>query len=335
METSSAFVATNNAIDAKSDTDASGRALSPAVPMRANNAEATDSPLAVEVRTVSKTFGKTEALKSVSLSVKPGEMVALIGASGSGKSTLLKHLSGLVVANQTESCIKVNGSTIQKNGDLNTNIRQLRAHIGFIFQQFNLVGRMPLLKNVMTGMLAEIPSWRSLIQYFTHREKVIAMEALARVGMAQYAGQRASTLSGGQQQRAAIARALIQQAKVILADEPIASLDPESSRKVMRSLQKINQDDNVTVLVSLHQVDFAMQYCERIVGLRDGEILYDGSSEGLTTEILRDLYGSEFSDVEEGIDILAHLTDKKHRATEQKKQAMKRHVLEHVAAAEL
>jgi len=248
---------------------------------------------AVEINHLKKTYGKTQALKNVSLSIMEGEMVALIGASGSGKSTLLKHLSGLEVSDTTDCFIKVCGKTIQRNGDLTTNIRKLRADIGFIFQQFNLVGRMSLLKNVVTGMLAGIPLWRSITQ------------------MAEYAGQRASTLSGGQQQRAAIARALVQEPKIILADEPIASLDPESSRKVMRSLRKINSDDHVTVVVSLHQVDFAMQFCDRIVGLRDGEILCDGSPGDIGTETLRELYGAEFSDVEEGMDILALISENK------------------------
>jgi phosphonate transport system ATP-binding protein len=266
---------------------------------------------AVEINHLKKTYGKTQALKNVSLSIMEGEMVALIGASGSGKSTLLKHLSGLEVSDTTDCFIKVCGKTIQRNGDLTTNIRKLRADIGFIFQQFNLVGRMSLLKNVVTGMLAGIPLWRSITQCFTQAEKIAAMEALRRVGMAEYAGQRASTLSGGQQQRAAIARALVQEPKIILADEPIASLDPESSRKVMRSLRKINSDDHVTVVVSLHQVDFAMQFCDRIVGLRDGEILCDGSPGDIGTETLRELYGAEFSDVEEGMDILALISENK------------------------
>lgn len=167
------------------------------------------------------------------------------------------------------------------------------------------------MKNVLVGMLSQIPIWRGLPGWFTHSEKNTAMQALAKVGMAEYATQRASTLSGGQQQRAAIARALVQKAKVILADEPIASLDPESSRKVMRLLRKVNRENKITVLVSLHQVDFAMQFCDRCVGLRNGQGVYDGPSSELTMTMLQDLYGAEFCDVEEGLDIYSKIQKKK------------------------
>lgn len=264
---------------------------------------------AIEVEKLSKTFGCTKALDNVSLRVAPGEMVALIGASGSGKSTLLKHLNGLHLSDGAAGYIRAAGKTVQIQGDLNTKIRGIRAEIGFIFQQFNLVGRLSLLKNVLVGMLSEIPLWRSLTGWFTRQEKETAMVALHKVGMAEYASQRASTLSGGQQQRAAIARALVQKAKVIIADEPIASLDPESSRKVMRMLRKVNNENNITVLVSLHQVDFAMQFCDRCIGMRNGQIVYDGPSTELTTSLLQDLYGAEFCDVEEGLDIYSRINN--------------------------
>jgi phosphonate transport system ATP-binding protein len=261
----------------------------------------------IEVADLCKTFGKTKALDHVSIRVQPGEMVALIGASGSGKSTLLKHLSGLHISDETNSYIRVLDNTVQLRGDLNTRIRRIRADIGFIFQQFNLVGRLTLLTNVMTGMLSRIPMSRSLLGWFTRKEKELAMRALEQVGIADYAMQRASTLSGGQQQRAAIARAMVQEAKIIFADEPIASLDPESSRKVMRSLRRINTEKAITVLVSLHQVDFAMQFCQRCIGLRDGRVVYDGPTSDLNTELLRELYGAEYCDVEEGIDIYSRV----------------------------
>jgi phosphonate transport system ATP-binding protein len=268
-------------------------------------------PLAIDVDRLSKTFGSTRALSHVSLQVAPGEMVALIGASGSGKSTLLKHFSGLHTSDDAPGYVRALEKTVQISGDLNTKIRHIRAEIGFIFQQFNLVGRLSLIKNVLVGMLSQIPIWRSLPGWFTHSEKQAAMQALTKVGMAQYATQRASTLSGGQQQRAAIARALVQKAKLILADEPIASLDPESSRKVMRMLRKVNRENKITVLVSLHQVDFAMQFCDRCIGLRNGQIIYDGPSAGLTTAMLQDIYGAEFCDVEEGLDIYSKIREKK------------------------
>jgi phosphonate transport system ATP-binding protein len=265
---------------------------------------------AVETSNLCKTYGDTSALDDVSVTVEPGEMVSLIGPSGAGKSTLLRHLSGLSASDSNESYVKVLGQTVQKNGDLNAHIRAIRSDVGFIFQQFNLVGRLPLLTNVLTGMLSRVPTWRSLLRFFTYEEKKCAMAALDRVGMAKYASQRASTLSGGQQQRAAIARALVQEAKIITADEPIASLDPESARKVMQNLRDINEKDGVTVLVSLHQVDFAMRFCRRCIGMREGRVVFDGSTAELDTATLRGIYGSEYSDVQEGVDMFAHLAEK-------------------------
>ena len=145
----------------------------------------------------------------------------------------------------------------------------------------------------MLGVLGRIPAWRGTLGLFSRSEKILAMEALKRVGMDGYAAQRASTLSGGQQQRGAIARALVQRAEVLLADEPIASLDPESARRVMDNLARINREDGITVVVSLHQVAYAMRYCPRTIALRDGKIVYDGTSEALNAAFLRELYGAD------------------------------------------
>ena len=183
---------------------------------------------AITIESLNKTFGKRKALRRVGIRVAPGEMVALIGPSGSGKSTLLRHVSGLVAGDRGSGSIRIFGREVQKNGAVTADIRQIRSEVGFIFQQFNLVGRLPLLTNVMAGMLARVGTWRSLLGWFSRDEKRRAMQALHRVGLAEYAAQRASTLSGGQQQRAAIARAMEQRARIILADEPIASLDPET-----------------------------------------------------------------------------------------------------------
>jgi phosphonate transport system ATP-binding protein len=287
-------------------------AKSQAVSVNVENGKS-DQNLAVDVCNISKTFGKTKALNNINLQVKSGEMVALIGASGSGKSTLLQHLSDLVTSDSQPSHIKMMDRTVQLDGESNCKIREIRADIGFIFQQFNLVHRLPLLTNVLTGMLASVPIYRSMIRWFTHTEKKKAMEALMRVGMVDYATQRASTLSGGQQQRGAIARALVQGAKIILADEPIASLDPASSTHVMETLSKINQEDRVTILVSLHQVDYAMRYCPRSIGLQQGQVVFDGPSAELTPSLLRDIYGAEFGDIEEGVDMLS-LIGERHQA---------------------
>jgi phosphonate transport system ATP-binding protein len=251
---------------------------------------------AVEVRNLSKTFqGGRKALDNVSLQIGPGEMVALIGASGSGKSTLLRHLAGLVAADRTSgSCaVSVGGCSVQSAGRLTSEVRRIRGNIGFIFQQFNLVNRLSVITNVLIGTLSRLPLWRTLTFRFPEDERRLAIAALQRVGIADWAFQRAASLSGGQQQRAAIARAMVQRAELVLADEPIASLDPEAARRVMESLAELNRADRVTVLVSLHQVQFAMRYCPRTIALRDGKVVFDGASAALTPEKLGELYGAE------------------------------------------
>lgn len=250
------------------------------------------SNYAIEVSGLYKSFGKKKALHDINISIAPGEFVALIGSSGSGKSTLLRHTSGLIPADKKSGFITVFDKTVQNEGKINHKIREIRADIGFIFQQFNLVGRLTLLQNVLVGMINRVPTWRSLTRFYTQEEKMSAMNSLYRVGLHEHVMQRASTLSGGQQQRAAIARTMEQQAKVILADEPIASLDPESARMVMDSLARLNAEDKVTIVISLHQVQFALQYCPRSIALKDGEIVFDGPSTQLTPEKLKDIYGT-------------------------------------------
>lgn len=250
---------------------------------------------AIEVRSLSKHFNpQRAALNAVSLRVEPGEMVALLGASGSGKSTLLRHLSGLHRADPgTLSEVKVLGRTLQSRGRLSRETRALRQEMASIFQQFNLVDRLPVLSNVMVGALHRLPLWRSLLRAFPQDELQRAYDALRHVGIEACAWQRASTLSGGQQQRAAISRALVQGAKIILADEPITSLDPASSRRVMELLAQVNRERGVTVLVSLHQIDYAFAYCPRTVALRQGEVVYDGPTAALSEERLHQLYGTQ------------------------------------------
>ena len=252
-----------------------------------------DVPPAIEVRTLSKTFrGGRRALNRVGLSIRAGEMVALIGPSGSGKSTLLRHLSGLLPGDRgDDGAIAVLGRQVMTGGRISRDVRELRAKIGFVFQQFNLVGRLPVLTNVLCGALGRVPTWRALLGLFPAEERDAALLALARVGIGPQAWQRAGTLSGGQQQRAAIARALVQRAEIVLADEPIASLDPNSARRVMDALADINRD-GITVVVSLHQIDYALRYCPRTVALADGAVVYDGPSEALSAERLRQIYGT-------------------------------------------
>lgn len=248
----------------------------------------------VDIRNVSKTFGNgRRALIDVSASLERGEMVALIGASGSGKSTLIRHIAGLLTANRGADggIIEVAGAVVQEKGRLTSKVASIRQNLGVIFQQFNLVPRLPVLTNVLTGCLGRIPRLRGTLMMFSHEEKLIAMRALNRVGIDETARQRAGTLSGGQQQRAAIARCLVQEVDVILADEPIASLDPASAKRVMEILSEINRAENATVLVSLHQVEYARRYCPRTIAMRDGQIVFDGPSQQLTTAFLREIYG--------------------------------------------
>lgn len=248
----------------------------------------------IHVDGLNKSFSGKQVLFDLGMAVNAGEMVALIGASGSGKSTLLRHMAGLVCGDKHHtSSIRVLGQSVQQAGSLNGQVRRLRADIGYIFQQFNLVGRLSVLTNVLLGHLGRMPRWRGSLGLFNAEEKERAMAALERVGLAEYAHRRASTLSGGQQQRVAIARALSQQAEVILADEPIASLDPESARKVMDILADINQTDGKTVVVTLHQVDYAVRYCKRVVALKSGRVHFDGSVHALNSAFLNELYSGD------------------------------------------
>jgi len=250
---------------------------------------------AVCVRELTKTFGAAnKALDNVSIRIREGEMVALIGSSGSGKSTLLRHIAGLLQSDRGGvSEISIFGHVMQSRGRISSDARAIRSRVGVVFQQFNLIGRLKVLTNVLTGNLGNMPHWKGCLGFFDAEQKRQAMRALQRVGIAAQAMQRGSTLSGGQQQRAAIARTLVQGAKLLIADEPIASLDPSSSRKVMDILSDLNRQDGITVMVSLHQVEYALKYCPRTIALRAGVVVYDGPSEALTPKFLGDLYGAE------------------------------------------
>lgn len=255
--------------------------------------------MGISLRNVSKTFccglrRRHGALDRVSFDIDDGEMVALIGPSGSGKSTLLRLIGGLIAADAGSGPIRVGGCTVQDDGRVTPEVRTIRAGIGMVFQQFNLAPRLPLITNVLVGMIARVPTWRSMAGIFTEAERHLAIEALERVGIAEQAWQRSSTLSGGQQQRAAIARALVQKARVILGDEPIASLDPRSCRLVMESFARINREDRATVVVSLHQIDWAGRFCPRTIALRAGRVVFDGPTASLSPARLRDIYGDEF-----------------------------------------
>jgi phosphonate transport system ATP-binding protein len=247
----------------------------------------------IKVLQISKTFKpETVALKNVSFNIEPGEMVALVGPSGSGKSTLIRIIACLEnIDNAGSGLINLFGKCVQADGKILSSIKTVRKRLGVVFQSFNLVGRLSLETNVLTGLLGHMPRWRGILGYFLKSERIRAFTALQRVGILAQSRQRASTLSGGQQQRAAIARTLVQNADIILADEPVASLDPAAADKVMQTLAQINLEDKATVLVSLHQIEYALKYCTRIIALKDGGLIFDGKTTDTTPDFFTKLYG--------------------------------------------
>jgi phosphonate transport system ATP-binding protein len=243
--------------------------------------------LVIDVKNLTKVFPNgTVALKNVSLEVPKGQMMALIGLSGSGKSTLMRHLNGLTLPN--EGSVTVLGVGVNEADK--RQLRNLRRQVGFIFQQFGLVGRITAIENVLSGALGSLKGPRYGVGSYNLSLRKLALENLKRVGMADFAFQRADTLSGGQMQRVAIARTLMQKPLVMLADEPVASLDPESSAQVMDILLKIAKEENLTVVVTLHQVELAMGWADRIVGLRDGEVVLDDAPKKLGTKKVMEVY---------------------------------------------
>ena len=250
-------------------------------------------PSAIRVACGDKTFAARRALAGVQFDVGVGQRVALIGASGSGKSTLLRCLCGLETLDAGASEVDMFERPLQRAGRLASNVRELRRDVGIVFQQFNLVGRLPVLTNVLMGIAAEQPLWRAVTGAFPDVDKARALDVLSSVGLSEQAFQRASTLSGGQQQRAAVARVLLQGAKLLLADEPVASLDPESTRRVMDLLLELNRSRGITLVISLHNVALARRYCERAIALRNGVVVFDGSTNALSPTFLKNLYGTD------------------------------------------
>lgn len=230
--------------------------------------------------------GGVTALEPLSLTIAPGEFVALVGASGAGKSTLLRTLNGLVTATSGE--VVIDGVTLSPR-----TLRAIRARTGMIFQQFNLVGRLNVMTNVLTGRLSHRRGLASLLHRFPREDFDIAHEALERVGLTDKAWERADRLSGGQQQRVGIARALAQRPRLILADEPVASLDPGTSVEVLDLLSAINLSDGVTMVVSLHQPEYVRRYASRVIGLRRGVLVFDGPPDAMDDAMLGTLYGTD------------------------------------------
>ncbi len=231
-------------------------------------------------------------MKDLNLEIKPGEFVVIVGSSGAGKSTLLRAVNGL--NRLTSGQVEVDGQTVpQKEG---RDLRLLRKRVGMIFQDFRLVKRLTVLSNVLIGRLAHVPGWRAMLNFWPAHDKEVAMTALKRVGITEKAWVKASQLSGGQQQRVGIARALAQEPAIILADEPVASLDPVTTHQIMKDLVRINRELGITTLVNLHFLDLARQYGKRIIGLRFGELVYDGSASTVTDDDFRNIYGRDFTE---------------------------------------
>lgn len=247
-----------------------------------------DSQYAVQLQNVTKNFGTVLGLDNVKVGFRTGEITVLLGLSGSGKSTLLRHINGIQVP--SSGTVRVLGHNV---GELNKReLRELRKDVGMIFQSFNVVGPMSVLENVCTGALGSLRGPRLSLFTYPKAVKREALEVLDRVGLATQAHQRTDTLSGGQQQRVAIARALMQHPKILLADEPVAALDPVSSASVISLLEQICREDNLTVISSLHQVQLAIDFADRIVGLQSGRIKFDRPTDGLTAEATAMIYSS-------------------------------------------
>ena len=231
------------------------------------------------------------ALKNVSLDIKQGEFVAIIGLSGAGKSTLLRTINRM--HDISEGSLTVNGQEV--NDLAGKDLRKFRRKIGMVFQSFNLVTRTTVVNNVLTSRVPDMPLWKSIIGLYSKEDKVIALEALDKVGILDKAYVRADQLSGGQQQRVALARTLAQKPEIILADEPVAALDPITAKQVMDDFKKINKELNMSVLINIHHVDLALKYADRVIGIKAGEIVYDGPSAEVDSEVLKQIYGRELA----------------------------------------
>ena len=236
---------------------------------------------------MSKTYPNgTKGLQDVNLNIEQGEFVAIIGLSGAGKSTLIRTINRMI--DVTEGQLIVDGTDVMTLKG--KSMRRFRRKIGMIFQSYNLVTRSTAIKNVLSSMVPDMNFWRVLLGLFTKEQKMKALEALDKVGILDKAYTRCDELSGGQQQRVSLARTLNQDPTIILADEPVAALDPVTARQVMSDFARINKEMNITVLINIHHVDLALQYATRVIGIRAGRIVYDGSTANVTKEILDEIY---------------------------------------------
>ena len=240
----------------------------------------------LRIKNLKKKFKDTVAINKVNLEIEEGKITGIIGRSGSGKSTLLRMINRLI--EPTEGTIEYNETIVT---DIKGKaLRKWRSECAMIFQQFNLVDRLDVLTNVLIGSLGRNYSFLNLLGYFSKEEKINALRNLNRFELTEKSLQRSGTLSGGQQQRVAIARALMQKPKILLADEPISSLDPKNSKRVMDDMLKINREDGITIICNLHSLEIAKKYCDRLIGLSEGEVVFDGKPNELTADISKKLY---------------------------------------------
>ncbi|MGE8129871.1 phosphonate ABC transporter ATP-binding protein [Methylobacterium sp. NPDC080182] len=245
------------------------------------------------IEDLTRQYGDRRAVDGVSLRIEPGSFVGVIGRSGAGKSTLLRLINRLVDPSS--------GRILHDGREVTTlrgrPLREWRTRCAMIFQQFNLVGRLDVMTNVLMGRLSHVPTHRALLRQWSAEDRAMALAALESFDMGEFAGQRADGLSGGQQQRVAIARALVQEPEILLADEPVASLDPRNTRLVMDALADVNRRYGITVLCNLHSLDLARAYCDRLVGLAAGRVVFEGGPFDLTEDVARRLYGLEAGEV--------------------------------------
>jgi phosphonate transport system ATP-binding protein len=247
----------------------------------------------IEFKNAGKTYPNgTKALEKVNLTIAQGEFVAVIGLSGAGKSTLIRLVNKMIPI--TEGSLSVDGVDV---GPLNGGaLRKFRRNIGMVFQSFNLVYRTSVLNNVLASRVADLGFWRTLFGLYSKKDKLLALESLKKVNILEKAFVRVDQLSGGQQQRVALARTLAQKPKIILADEPVASLDPITANLIMKDFKRINEQENITIVVNMHHVDLALKYAKRVVGIKKGNVVFDGPSETVTENTLKEIYGRDLNE---------------------------------------
>ncbi len=249
----------------------------------------------IEFTKVSKVYGNgVKGLDEVSLKIDQGEFVAIIGLSGAGKSTLIRTINKMI--DITAGRLTVNG--VDVSALKGRALRKFRRKIGMVFQSFNLISRVSVINNVLTARVADLSIFRALFGLYSKQDKILALESLDKVGILDKAYIRADQLSGGQQQRVALARTLAQTPEIILADEPVAALDPVMAEVVMEDFKRINCDLDITVIINIHHVDLALNYADRIIGIRAGQIVYDGPTASITEEVLKSIYGRSLTEDE-------------------------------------